>query len=145
MVHLKWKMRFGIVALLAAGAALRFLPAEILVFRWEPDAVRPRTYPVLNPWRDRRPEALADQVFGRMAATGGRDLPIATDEQIRSREGKYPVSSWRLGRRWDRAGECSLQYWVRRGGGYGYVEEEVFLTLRLDKGQWMVSDFSAIY
>lgn len=145
MAHLYRKIRYGIVFLLAAGSALRLLPTEIFVFRWEPDAVRPRTYPVLNPWRDRGPEAVAEQALGRLAASLGRDLPVATEEHIRSQEHRYPVSSWRLGRRLEGGSECTLQYWVRRGGGYADVEEEVFFTLRLEDQHWKVSDFAAIY
>ena len=62
-----------------------------------------------------------------------------------SRESEYRIESWRLGGRWDSSNAVTLMYWVRRGGGYAPIEEEVHFGVTIKGDRWTVSDYSAIY
>jgi hypothetical protein len=66
-------------------------------------------------------------------------------DHIMSRENQYPILSWRIGDRSDTSTESSLMYWVRRGGGYPPIEEEVEFFLKKGSGGWRLSDFTAVY
>lgn len=115
------------------------------MFRINPDfgSLRPRTYPVMNPLRDRGPERLAERYLGAL-----RKGEVAfVQEPLRGRERKWPVRSWRVGGRWDAAGSTAIMYWVRRGGGYaGGTDLEEEVSFQFEKHpEWTYSGFNAIY
>ena len=112
--------------------------------------VRPRNYCILNPFRDRDAEVLAEQVLTELKQ-GNTDtlIPIITnldaDQQERylSNERKYRITSWRIGAVEAKADELTIQYWVSRTN-YPGVEEVGFHFIRTS-GVWNLKSYSAIY
>jgi hypothetical protein len=138
---------------LLAGPAILFALREskpvLILINPDIDAVRPRSICILNPFRDRSPEHSAEACLESMA---NRNLdcirPLLHPDQAEhftSRETKWPVQSWRVGRRWNNPGSVGLMYWVRRGGGYGPVEEEVYFNLEMRLGNAKLTSFDAMY
>lgn len=118
----------------------------------DPAMVRPRNYCLMNPFRDRTPERAADTFLrrlrdGDMSVLSATVKDPSTREQLAENETKWPISSWRIGRREDIEERVDLMYWVKRGNSYskdGY-EEEVYLVISRSAEQPHVTEFSAIY
>lgn len=133
---------------MALVAGWLFLSRDVpVVFLFNPDAgaVQPRSYPVMNPFRDRGAEAAAERYLARLRDGDLEVLRHFASAHVREREAKYRILSWRIGRHSTDATRASLMYWVRRGGGYFDGEEEVFVELTRDGSGWKVTSFSAIY
>jgi len=142
------------VAVAAAATAVAGLYASrsthvALKITLDPTAVRPRSRCLLNPFRDRAPERLAEGYLQRMRRDGPdvvRSLvPAADVDAYMEDEARYPIQSWRVGDREDSDRAVRLVYWVRRGGGYPADEEEVAFWLRGSSGSWQVWRYTAIY
>jgi hypothetical protein len=118
----------------------------LITVNFNPAAIRPRTYAIMNPFRDRSPEKAADQYL-RLIKSGGiksfEKLLGANRENIMEGETRYPIASWHIGGRTDTDGYCRLRYWVRRANGYS-GEEEVYMDL-FWKGKWILQCYNAIY
>lgn len=125
--------------------AKRWGDPVLLVLNPDIGAVRPRTYPVMNPFRDRAPERTAEILLLALQRGDRRRLAeLRVSEHVQQREEQYPIRSWRIAGRKDGVEGVALAYWVRRGGGYHPGEEECFITL--DRSPvWSVTAFSAIY
>lgn len=125
--------------------AMRWGDPVLVVFNPDIGAVRPRSYPLMNPFRDRAPERTAEVLL--LALQRGDRSRLATlrvSEHVQQREEQYPIRSWRIAGRKDGVQGVALAYWVRRGGGYHPDEEECFITL--DRSPvWSVTAFSAFY
>src|SRR5262245_51130362 len=126
--------------------------AVIYSFSPDPDAVRPRTYCLMNPFRDKSPEIIAEKYLRGLRAgdvESFRPFFHAREEadRILDNEKKWPIRSWRIGARHDRPGETELMYWVTRGGGYSKdgIEEEVRFWIKHSGSGWSVNSYSAIY
>jgi hypothetical protein len=138
----------GTAAIAALTAMALFRTERPVLFRLNPDigAVRPRSYCVLNPFRERGPEHAGEAVLD-LLRQGKRDVLVAlvdagARDRILMREEQYRIESWRLCWRTDDSEGTALGYWVRRAGYNG--EEEVFLNVVKARG-WTVSSYSAIY
>jgi hypothetical protein len=122
----------------------------IFSFAVEPDAVRPRNYCILNPFRDKAPEIIAESYLEKMCDGDVESIrPFLQHEadqgqHITANERKWPIQSWRIGRRADKADETEMMYWVTRGGGYS-GEEEVHFRIKKSADAWSLKSYSAIY
>ncbi|HEX7153347.1 MAG TPA: hypothetical protein VF618_17810 [Thermoanaerobaculia bacterium] len=106
----------------------------------------------MNPFRDRLPERASERYL--TALRDGR-VEVLTEilsgdvqDRFMESERKWPVQSWRIGRRQDTAGTSELMYWVKRGNGYsepGGHEEEVYFGVVRSREGVRVVDFGAIY
>jgi hypothetical protein len=126
--------------------------AVIYSFSPDPDALRPRNYCLLNPFRDKSPEIIAEAYLKRLRAGDFDSIRplIHTREEadrILENEKKWPIQSWRIGVCHERPGETELMCWVTRGGGYSTdgVEEEVRFWIKHSGTGWTVNSYSAIY
>ena len=141
-----------LTALLAVGltASLFLTRSRPVLLRIPPDAnIRPRYYCLLNPFRNRAPENVAEAYLNKLRE--GRVEVISPyvggQKYILEREKEWPVQSWRVGDRKDAANKSELMYWVKRGNGYskdGY-EEAVYFTVVRSGGGWEIESFAAIY
>jgi hypothetical protein len=114
---------------------------------------RPRNHCVMNPFRTRLPEQVAER-FLRQLKEGHPDALAATTieperrEHVVENETKWPIQQWRIGSRRDTDGRVDLMYWVRRGNGYvsgADIEEEVYIVVAGTRGDTHVARFDAIY
>jgi len=110
------------------------------------DTIRPRDYCILNPFRDTRPEKLAEMYLAKLSAGEVEAISsyIRDRETILDLERQWPIQAWRVGNREDEEGKTYIMYWVRRGNGY-MGEEEVLFGLTRTADDWEVKSFSAIY
>ena len=129
-----------------------------VIFSFSPDPamVRPRNYCLLNPFRDKSPEIIAEKHLEALRSGDvGSIRPFLhydRDDQehvnhILDNEKKWPIRSWRIGERQDRQGETELMFWVIRGGDYSKdgEEEEVRLWIKQSGGGWRLNSYGAIY
>src|SRR5262245_11067422 len=143
------------IAILSAfsAAILYSTRSRPVIFSFSPDPamVRPRTYCLLNPLRDKSPEIIAEKYLKSLRDGDVESirpfLSAGEDIHIMDNEKKWPIQSWRIGERVDMPGETELMFWVTRGGGYSkdYVEEEVRLRIKQSGSGWSLNSYSAIY
>ena len=143
------------IAILSAfsAAILYSTRSRPVIFSFSPDPamVRPRTYCLLNPFRDKSPEIIAEKDLKSLRDGDAESirpfLSAGEDIHIMDNEKKWPIQSWRIGERVDMPGETELMFWVTRGGGYSkdYVEEEVRLRIKQSGSGWSLNSYSAIY
>jgi hypothetical protein len=113
------------------------------------DTLRPRYYCVLNPFRDKAPEKLAEHYLNELQA--GRVEAIAPfvgeRKDIPEKEKQWPIKSWRIGDRNDTTERVTMMYWVKRGNGYANDEYEdaVVFWMNRSGGDWQVTMYSAVY
>lgn len=114
----------------------------------DPTMLRPRNYCLMNPFRDRGPERAAERYLAEMR--DGHVVVIEpfldgeNRERVMSNEAKWPIRSWRVGRRKHTRQGCDLMYWVRRGNGYD-AEEEVYFAVQGLGDRARVVRYGAIY
>lgn len=116
----------------------------------EPGLLRPRSYCVTNPFRDREPERVAEFHLDQLHRGNTSTIaPFASPrDHILTREKQFPILSWRIGWREDSDTAVGMMYWVRRGGGYASgepYEEEVHFIVSRSGRKWKIDEFSAIY
>lgn len=123
-----------------------------VVFRWASDwdTIRPRYYCVLNPFRDKAPEKIAETYLQKLRGGDVESIqPFLSNSQsyIPNEERKWPIQSWRVGRRIDKGNETRVMYWVTRGNGYSHdgYEEEAEFSLKKSTNGWHLVWYSAIY
>jgi len=114
------------------------------------DSVTPRYYCIVNPFRDKGPETIAETHLNRLSAGQVEAVSccVGQREYVLEKEKQFPIRSWRLGDRRDDENGSRLVYWVKRGNGYpapnGY-EAEVHFTVIQVGASWQVRSFSAVY
>jgi hypothetical protein len=123
-----------------------------LSFAPDPDMLRPRNYCVMNPFRDKSPEIVAETYLKKLRDGDLASIrPFLTNESPRQRieeaEQKWPIQSWRIGARIDKPDETQLMYWVTRGSGYSRdgIEEEARFWVKKSAAGWALSSYNAIY
>src|SRR5262245_2145673 len=152
------RLSLAIAILSAFSAALLYSTRSrpvIFSFSPDPDMVRPRNYCLLNPFRDKSPEIIAEKHLEALRRGDVESirpfLHYDQDDQehvhhILDNEKKWPIRSWRIGERQDRPGETELMFWVIRGGDYSkYGEEEVRLWIKQSGSGWSLNSYNAIY
>jgi hypothetical protein len=141
-----------ILALLVIGftVALFLMRSRPVLLRIPPDdTIRPRHYCLLNPFRDKAPENVAQTYLNKLRE--GRievvSPYVGESRYILEKEKEWPIQSWRVGNREDDADKSELMYWVKRGNGYskGGYEEEVRFTIARSGSSWEVKSFGAVY
>ncbi|MDQ3322326.1 MAG: hypothetical protein M3525_07840 [Acidobacteriota bacterium] len=114
------------------------------------DNIRPRNYCLMNPFRDKQAENIAEDIL-KSLRNGEIDsiLPYLAHlnednkNHILKREKEFQVTNWRIGRRIETADEFSLMYWTSRKN-YEW-EEEVGFDFACENDEWKLKYFSAIY
>jgi hypothetical protein len=119
------------------------------------DGMRPRDYCLMNPFRDKEPEILAEKVL-RELKTGNvaallpylSGLNEDSKNHILNNEKRFRVTGWRIGDRKDTAETILITYWVSREnfdteGTVIAVLEEV--TFDFDPKSRELGHFSALY
>jgi hypothetical protein len=142
--------------LLGAAVPSLYLRRETrpVVFCGSPDdSIRPKKYCLMNPFRDKRPEFLAEEAL-RELKNGNSDVISSLLEWEPTKEGKkgfieserkYRVSDWRIGGREDSEETVFLTYWVFREDYFdGRPESVNFLVVR-DGQDWKLQYFNAVY
>jgi hypothetical protein len=111
--------------------------------------IRPRSYCLLNPFRDREPEQVAESYLLKLRAGATHEIAslVGEEKYILEEEAKWPIQSWRVGERKDTTEKTELMYWVKRGNGYSKdgMEEEVRFFMERSEGKWVVRHYGAIY
>jgi len=139
---------------IASTLLLYFIRSRPVVFSFapDPDMIRPRNYCILNPFRDKSPEVVAETYLKKLHDGDLASIrPFLNDENqrqhIEARESEYPIQSWRIGERTDKPDETMLMYWVTRGGGYSSngEEEEVRFWIKKSAAGWSLTLYNAIY
>lgn len=113
------------------------------------DSTNPRYYCIVNPFRDKGPETIAEAHLNRLSDGQIETVSCCVGERkyVLEKEKQFPIRSWRLGNRSDDQNGSQLVYWVKRGNGYpanGYVSEVHFTVIRVG-ASWQVLSFSAVY
>jgi hypothetical protein len=121
------------------------------------DSIRPRDHCLMNPFRDKQPEEMAEKVLEELK-NGNMDalLPFdakATEENRnhhRQSENKYKINYWRIGDRRDSANEISVTYWVARENYYFNQDgsdtlESVIFVFTRESNEIKPKSFSAGY
>ena len=137
-----------IVAVVVLLVLLRSHPV-LLKIPTNDDSTNPRYYCIVNPLRDKGPEAIAETQLNRLSAGEVDAVSCCVGERtyVLEKEKQFPIRSWRLGDRRDGENGSQLVYWVKRGNGYpasGYVSEVHFTVIRVG-ASWQVRSFSAVY
>jgi hypothetical protein len=149
-------LSLSIAILIAFSAAWLYSNrSRPIIFSFSPDPamLRPRNYCLLNPFRDKSPEIIAEKHLETLRKGDVESIrPFLDYDQehvnhILDNEKKWPIRSWRIGERRDRPGETELMFWVTRGGGYSKDgdEEEVRLWIKQSGSGWSLNSYSAIY
>jgi hypothetical protein len=106
----------------------------------------------MNPFRDRSPERESERYLSALRAGHVEVLEQIVSEDARQHifesERKWPIRSWRIGRRHDTSNASDLMYWVKRGNGYsGWrdYEEEVRFRIVGSRSETRVVAFRALY
>jgi hypothetical protein len=113
------------------------------------DTIRPRSYCLLNPFRNKEPERIAENYLSKLRAGVITEVApfIGSNQYILEEEKKWPIQSWRIGDRQDTDKKTEILYWVQRGNGYSKdgMEEEVRFFMKESNRNWRVTHYSAIY
>ena len=113
------------------------------------DTIRPPSFCLLNPFRNKEPERVAEKYLSKLRAGVITELAplIGSNQYILEEEKKWPVQSWRIGNRQDTGEKAEILYWVKRGNGYSKdgIEEEVRFFMEESGRNWRVTHYSAIY
>lgn len=114
------------------------------------DSIRPRNYCLMNPFRDRKPEAAAEAVLAELRSGNADSIrslvrgDAEVEKRFFERESEYRVTSWRIGDRTQTSDKLSLHYWVRRAN-YPDIEESVGFFFARSNGEWRLEQFTATY
>ena len=112
---------------------------------------RTRHFCIMNPFRDRQAEMIAEQILEELKA-GNTNVLIpylserGTDDRDRylSNESEYRITSWHNGEFQTTGEELSIQYWVSRSN-YPAIREEVHFLFSRTEGHWKLSSYNATY
>ncbi|MBX3243627.1 MAG: hypothetical protein KF685_04055 [Acidobacteria bacterium] len=118
------------------------------------DSIRPRHHCLMNPFRDTRPEVIAEEYLTQMKEGNlNKILAFVSDEnkeRIQEAEKKYRIQTWRVGERVDLADRVEVIYWVTRENyrnettGEDYVENASFFFSR-EGNELKLETFTAVY
>ncbi len=116
------------------------------------DSIRPRNYCLMNPFRDKKPETLAETVL-RELKNGNTNVivPYLNDltedgkSHFLENEGKYQVESWRIADREDSENKISLMYWVARRDYFDGHLESISFFFEFEGNEWKLKQFGAVY
>lgn len=113
------------------------------------ETIRPRSYCLLNPFREKHPETIAASYLNRLSVGQVESVSccIGENKYVLEKEKQWPIQSWRVGNRTDVGARSDIVYWVKRGNGYskdGYEEEVHFTIVNVGK-RWELRSFSAVY
>jgi len=115
------------------------------------DSIRPRNHCIMNPFRDKEAEKIAESILEKLKNGQTESLvPYLTDleednrNQILENEKEYQVEDWRIARRVQTANTLTLMYWTSRKN-YEVPEEETHFAFVRDDNEWRLKSFGAIY
>lgn len=110
---------------------------------------RTRHFCIMNPFRDRQAEAIAEQILEGLKQGNARILvPYlanrAEDDRERylSNEREYRITSWHNGEVETNGDELNIRYWVSR---LNHPGDEVHFFFVRTEGQWKLGSYNAIY
>lgn len=110
---------------------------------------RTRHFCIMNPFRDRRAEAVAEYILEQLKAGNTNVLvPYLSEkedddrERYLSNESEYRITSWHNGEVDINGEELSIQYRVSRRNHPG---DEIHFFFARTEGQWMLRSYNAIY
>lgn len=110
------------------------------------DTIRPRTYCLLNPFRDKSAERIAESYLHELRE--GNVAAIApfvdTRDYVLDNERKWPIRKWQVGSFNYQNGKYEIRYWVSRGNGY-LGKEEVSFWIEQTSDGLKLKTYSAIY
>jgi hypothetical protein len=121
------------------------------------DSIRPRDYCLMNPFRDKRPEILAEEVLEQLKNGNpksilpyiGESSEIEFSEYVKNnfveKEKKYKVENWRIGDREDSIGGSAITYWVSRNNYFNGHEESVCVWVAKEGGNWKLKLLASGY
>lgn len=116
------------------------------------DSIRPRDYCLMNPFRDRTPENLAETILQELRSGNTNIIvPYLNDStgdeknHFLENEEKYRVESWRIADREDSENKILLRYWVARRNYFDGHLENVSFSFERENNEWKLKQFSAIY
>lgn len=146
----------SLTTLLVAVAVLLYLQRNsrpVILRSSLDDSIRPRNYCLMNPFRDKQPEKLAETIL-RQLKNGNTNviapyLEGLTEDQknhFLENEEKYRVENWRVAdRAEDSENKISLLYWVSRRNYFDGYLESVSFFFEFENGEWKLKQFGAIY
>lgn len=121
------------------------------------DSIRPRNYCLMNPFRDKQPEIMAEEVLQELKNGNYQvitpylsDLNEDRKNHFLENEKKFQIKNWRIGNRENTKENVSIMFWVSRQNyfnevsNFDYIEEVHFYFVR-EGNAWKLKDFSAIY
>ncbi len=121
------------------------------------DNIRPHNYCLMNPFRDKQPEILAEAVLEQLKNGNpnsilpylGESSEIQFSEYVRNsfveKERSYRVENWRIGDREDSIGGSAIEYWVLRNNSFNEYEQRVYVWVAKEGGNWELKLFNAGY
>ena len=121
------------------------------------DSIRPQDYCLMNPFRDKQPEVLAEKVLEDLKNRNTdallpflRESKEDTKNHFLEREKQYKIKYWRIGGRRDSADNISVTYWVGRenypaGPDGSDALEEVSFYFARESNELKPQVFTAIY
>lgn len=116
------------------------------------DSIRPRDYCLMNPFRDKQPEFLADKVFHELK-NGNTKIILPYLENLNEEqknhflenETKYKIENWRIGNRKNAENKSEIMYWVSRRDYFDGHLENVWFSFEFENGEWKIKSWGAGY
>ncbi len=116
------------------------------------DSIRPRNSCLMNPFRYKQPEILAEAVLEQLKNGNPNSiLPYLSEssedmkKHFVENETKYRVANWRIGDRTDSIAGTYVMYWVSRNDYFNGYEENVFFSVVKEGENWKLKQFNAGY
>jgi hypothetical protein len=116
------------------------------------DSIRPRNYCLMNPFRGKKPEILAETILQELKNGNPNvivpylnDLTEDRRNHFLENEEKYQVESWRIADREDSENKISLMYWVSRRNYFDGHLENISFFFELEDNEWKLKQFDATY
>jgi hypothetical protein len=143
---------FAASVVLGVAAYLYYARATPVLFRYV-EAGNPTKEPavaVFNPFRDREPESSAETFLAQLKAGECERTMAALSRTAQSiqetcdREGRYPLTAWRLKNRTDEPHRVRMYYQVGRNNSNN-LQGQVWITVEKDGEQWQVTRYESIY
>lgn len=139
---------------------LMFFSATVLVFYVQRDSrptvlcgslddrIRPHDHCLMNPFRDARPDATAEEILRGLKNENFDILFPYLDEKARNRvladKKKYNVEQWWLGDRHDFENRVELTYWATRKDYHDGETGSVHFSFERDGTEWKLKGFGLI-
>ncbi|HEY0429063.1 MAG TPA: hypothetical protein VGC76_14880 [Pyrinomonadaceae bacterium] len=139
---------FAAMFLLACGCVLYVRrDSRPFIFCFFDDGVRAPNRCLMNPFRDRKLENIAENILEKLR-NGETDsiVPYLTEDnrnRILQRENEFQITNWHIGEINRTEDKLSLKYWTSRRNYKG--EEEVNFIFTRENDEWKLKYFSAVY